>query len=80
MRKSVAYTEIENADKSDIGKTCLMSVSGHALAIEETRDECIATAKRCGIEFNEADIDDHTDLAYLNPSDLVIVDVVDVED
>ena len=79
MRKSVAYTEIENADKSDIGKTCLMAVSGHALAIEETLEECIAAAKRCWIEFDESEIDDGTDFQYLKMDDLVVVNVVYVE-
>jgi hypothetical protein len=70
--QTVSYTEIENAEQSDIGKIALYCLGGATLAIENTLDECIKTAEDCTGE-KIGDIDTHTDHAYLTTADLVAV-------
>lgn len=77
---TMPYTEIEHAEKSDIGKICLMGLGCSPMAIEDTLAECIATANKCGSEIEESNVDDRTDLYYLKNGDLVAVEIVDVEE
>lgn len=81
--KEMAYTEIPNAEKTDIGKTCLMQLGCNPLAIEDTLEQCLATAAECGMTMRDDDngerpitvddVDDHTDMRYLANGDLVAV-------
>jgi len=79
--QTVAYTDIDHAEESDIGKIALMSADGcGVLAIEDTLDACIATAERCtGETISSDDIDTRTDLHYLTNDDLVAVEVGESE-
>ncbi len=86
--QTVSYTKIPNAEKSDIGKTCLMALGCNPIAIEDTLDECQATALAvCASKLDEDDgpitaddVDDHTDLRYLATGDLVAVIVGEAEE
>ena len=82
MMNYIPYTEIDGAEDTDIGKTCLMYLGGRTIAIEDTLDECIETARGIGIDVDRDEIDDHTDLLYLVAGDLiaVVVDVAPTED
>jgi hypothetical protein len=72
--QTISHNEIDNAEAADIGKYCLMVVGCNPLAIEDTIDECVATAEYCtGETIDRNDIDDHTDLCYLATGDLVMV-------
>ena len=84
------YTDIENADRSDIGKIALMNLGAGTLAITDTLDDCLATANRIGAgvldddgrcirPITAYDVDAHTDLRYLASGDLVAVLVGDAE-
>ena len=76
MMKYIPYTEIDGAEAGDIGKTCLMHLGGRTIAIEDTLDECMETARGIGIDVDRDEIDDHTDPMYLVAGDLIAV-VVD---
>ena len=88
--KETAYTEIPNAEKTDIGKTCLMQLGCNPLAIEDTLEKCLETAAECGMTMRDDececgerpitvdDVDDHTDMMYLANGDLVAVLITDV--
>ena len=88
--KSMAYTEIPNADKTDIDKICLMQLGCNPLAIEDTLEQCLATASACGMTIRDGecgerpitvdDVDDHTDIRYLADGDLVAVLITDVDE
>ena len=90
--KSMAYTEIPNADKTDIDKICLMQLGCNPLAIEDTLEQCLATAAECGMTMRDDDndngerpitvddVDDHTDMRYLANGDLVAVLITDVDE
>jgi len=92
MKQTLAYTEIPTAEKTDIGKTCLMQLGCNPLAIEDTLEQCLATAAACGMTtrddecesgqrpITEDDVDDHSDLNYLANGDLVAVLITDVEE
>lgn len=43
-----SYKQIEHAEQSDIGKIAL--IGGNTLAIEDTAEECLATALSCGMQ------------------------------
>ncbi len=85
MKQTLAYTEIPTAQKTDIGKICLMQIGCDPLAIEDSLEQCLATAAACGMttrddecdfvqrSITEADVDDHTDMKYLANGDLVAV-------
>jgi len=80
MMNRIPYTEIETATADDIGKTCLMQLGCNPLAIEPTLAECIDTARGVGMQIDEDEIDDHTDLVYLSSGDLVAVVICEPED
>jgi len=74
--QTLTWTEIETATEDCVGMVCLMGLGGGApLAIEDTLSDCIAEANAIGLadEITEADVDDHTDCAYLNSESLVAV-------
>jgi len=74
--QTIPYTEIEHAEKSDIGKTALYHLGGNTLALEDTLDDCVCVAQDCtGEQIDRDSIDNHTDLYYLTGDDLVAVEV-----
>jgi hypothetical protein len=46
----LSYTEIPNAEKSDIGKICVMADGCNPLAIEDTIEDCLRVCLDCGME------------------------------
>lgn len=87
--KQMAYTEIPTAEKTDIDKICLMQLGCNPLAIEDTLEQCLATASACGMTIRDDggerqitvdDVDDHTDMRYLADGDLVAVLITDVDE
>lgn len=88
--KTMAYTEIPNAEKPDIGRICLMPLGCTPLAIEDTLEQCLETASACGMTIRDGecgerqitvdDVDDHTDMRYLADGDLVAVLITDVDE
>ena len=87
--KTMAYTEIPTAEKTDIDKICLMQLGCNPLAIEDTLEQCLATAAGCGMTMRDEcgerlitvdDVDDHTDMRYLKDGDLVAVLITDVDE
>ena len=66
--KTVPYTEVENADESDVGKMALIQADVATLCIEESLDECLETARR--LDFDTRDDDEETGSRPINESDI----------
>lgn len=76
MTRETPYTEIPNADRSDIGKVALYCPYGNTLAIEDTLEQCLATAERCtGERIDPADV--VTDNREVTNMDLVATEIID---
>jgi len=68
----LSYTEIPNAEKSDIGKICVMASGCSPLAIESTIEDCLQVCLDCGMEARDENgdprpmtIEDCEEIAYL---------------
>lgn len=69
---TIAYTEIEHAEKTDIGKIALCYLSGPTLAIEDLLSDAIRVAEANAFE-RLPEPDTHTDPAYLDGDTLIAV-------
>jgi hypothetical protein len=74
--QTVSYKDVETATAEDIGKIALYCLGGAVMAIENTLDDCIKTARACGFDVDADMIDDHTDFYYLNTESIVAAELV----
>ena len=74
--QTMAWSEIEEAGRDDVGRVALMNLGGRTLAIEATLEACLETWNRVsGEQVTAADVDIHTDRVYLTTGTLVAVEV-----
>ena len=75
--KTRSFTEIENAERSDIGKIAVLGMGSWTIAIEDTLEKCIEVMQSIDPAYEDFTMDTFAHPSTANYGDIIAVEVVD---